>query len=158
MPDWEKIRDEYISSPEATYRSLGEKYGINANVVAVHGKKENWVALRGQIRGETMERAMESVANNQMPRAKRVIMAIDLILDHAIVMLQTRGNDDLTPRELQQLADVVRSAREIYGIKSSGDTEEQRARIAKLRREAEDDDARRSITIQLGGGADEYAN
>lgn len=156
MPDWEKIRDEYISDPAATYRSLGLKYGINDNVVAVHGKKGNWVALRGQMQGESVGRALDAMAEKRVPRAKRVMMAIDLILDQAIAMLQKRGEDELTPRELQQLADVVSSAREIYGIKSAGDAEEQRARIAKLRRET-DDGGGNTITVQMAGGVEDYA-
>ena len=60
---------------------------------------------------------------------------------------------------LKQIAAALKDIKEVQMLKSELDRREQEARIEKLRKEAEKDDDKdkRSITITLEGGLDEYA-
>ena len=47
MPDWEKIRAEYIAGG-ISIRELAQKYGINRGAVGRKAKSENWAEERAK--------------------------------------------------------------------------------------------------------------
>ena len=58
---------------------------------------------------------------------------------------------------LKQLTGALKDIKDIQGIKNPIDIEEQRARIAKLRKEAEDEDKVSEVIISIEGGEDSWA-
>lgn len=46
MADWEKIKAEYITNANTSYRKLAEKYGVHYKTISSKGKDEGWAELR----------------------------------------------------------------------------------------------------------------
>lgn len=57
---------------------------------------------------------------------------------------------------VQELASAIKSLKEVQMLKTELDEQEQRARIEKLRKDAQDEQRDTSITVVLEGGIDEY--
>ena len=63
----------------------------------------------------------------------------------------------VTEKAIRALTAAVKDLREIQGIKSQLDTQEQEARIANLRRQAEKaEEGKAAFTVTLEGEAEEY--
>ena len=158
MANWQKIKTEYITT-DTSYRKLAQKYGVHYNAIANKAKQEDWVSQRNQFCDRTVTKTVTAISNKQVDRATQLVEVSDLLL--AKVKSLVEGNPELliTPQNLKNLSGVLKDIKEIQSIKSEKDLEEQDARIAKLRREAEKDDSKdkSSITITLEGGLSEYA-
>ena len=63
----------------------------------------------------------------------------------------------VTEKAIRALTAAVKDLREIQGIKSQLDTQEQEARIANLRRQAERaEEGKAAFTVMLEGETEEY--
>lgn len=140
MADWKAIKTEYITT-DTSYRKLAEKYGIDQATIARRAKKEDWVSSRQQHDIKTQAEMQAAVGKEQVDRAARLMRVADKLLckieqsvDHYIV-------DEIfvDKQSLRQITGALKDIKEIQGIKSDADIQEQEARIAKLRREAEKD-------------------
>ena len=137
--NWKKIKTEYITT-DTSYRKLAEKYGIRYTVIGERAKAEGWVAARKQYRDETVTKTVDAIAQQEIDRAARVRTVADKLLDKIEAMVDTAEPTDMTAKAIRALTAAVKDLREIQGIKSDLDAMEQEARIAKLRKEAENDD------------------
>lgn len=61
--DWLTVRKKYIEDVTVTYDDLAKLFGIDANTVAVHGKKEQWVELRQKTVATAAARLEDNVAD-----------------------------------------------------------------------------------------------
>ena len=184
--DWEQIRTDYITGDDS-YRQLAEKYGVSLSDVGSHGAQEGWVPQRKQYRDKVRTKTMEKIANREAGQAAKRAAKVDTLADKLLVKLEQAideldlkvtthkiktetGNTEETMEYkvaseggvvdragLRQLTAALKELKEIKGDKSELDRQEQEARIANLRRQAErDSDGPASITVQLGG-LEEYA-
>lgn len=152
MADWQAIKTEYIST-KTSYRKLAEKYGVHYKTIADKGKKENWEELRSQVAHKTLTKTIDMVTTSQADRAAKLTDVSDLLLDKAKDILENHPELLLDTKAMKHISGVLRDYKEIHGIKAQKDLEEQEARIAKLRREAEkEDDSGTEVTITFGSG------
>ena len=64
MPDWEKIKAEYISS-DISQQKLAEKYGVHRSTLHRRMVKEGWQQLRKDATAKAGEKLVEIVADTQ---------------------------------------------------------------------------------------------
>lgn len=137
--DWAKIKTEYVTDPNATYRELSQKYGVHYTNIAKKAKKEDWQQLRQQHANAVQTKAQTAVERKQVRRASRIDEAADMLLDKVIEFMAASEDMLVNTQSMKHISGVLKDIKEIKGIKSDADIQEQEARIAKLRREAEKD-------------------
>ena len=159
MVNWQAIRNEYITaSPKTSYRKLAEKYGVNKDTIWQKGKEEDWDGQRRQHADKTQTKMLEADTAQKVSRAEKLNEATDMLLGIAVAQMQARDPMEIDTQEMKHISGVLKDIKEILMIKSQKDLEEQDARIAKLRKEAESDSANTEpIKVIIEGDLKEYS-
>ena len=147
MADWAAMKMEYITT-DTSYRKLAEKYGVSRVQVGNVGREEGWVELRRQHLDNIVTKTVEATEQQEINRTMRILAVSDKLLDKIEAIVDAVGTDTPT-KAIRALTAAVKDLREIQGIKSELDSEEQRARIANLRRQAEKDDVSGGEVIEV---------
>lgn len=146
---WEQIKTEYITQG-ASPRELAKKYKVSKNTVYQRAKAEDWEGQKGRFRDETGTKILEGIQNQMVDNALRITVGADALMDRVMEIIEQGNPKHMTPSGVKNLAETLLSLKEIKNIRSEEDIEEQRARIDKLRREAEKDDRSANITVNMG--------
>lgn len=137
MPDFKKIKAEYIKGG-ISYRELAKKYGVSLSSITRRSSKEKWADLRKQTEIKTSTKIVESVASQEAKRVDKIQTTADLLLQR----IEEGVNDGtliVDAQSIRQLTASIKDLRDIKGMKSELDMQEQIARIEKLRKEAQQD-------------------
>lgn len=154
-PNWKKIKSEYIRT-KIGYRKLAEKYGVPASTVARRMKEEKWTELRKQSDSKANAKIVESAASKKAKDVERINTVADLLLDK--IEEKTKAGDFIVEaKDIKSLTAALKDLRDIKISRTDLDDEEQKARIAKLRKDIEDDKKDNTIQIVIGGDAEDYA-
>ena len=156
--DWIAMKQEYVTT-EITLRAMAEKYGIHRNTISHHMKLENWYAERCAHRNRLVSQKVEQTE-------KEALKSRDLL--YSLASKVARQLADLTSnKSVEELAKIGIKPREITGaikdlgdalhLKSESDLEEQKARIAKLRKEVEQGDEDKTIRVVIDNEGEEYS-
>lgn len=194
--DWTKIKTEYITSDNSSYRKLADKYGISLGTLHKRAKKEKWVELKKQSYDKRVSKTVEAFEEKQAGKMARIQDITDKLLDkieRAVEELDiqlfkdvkkvkeieynnverpdkptkeiiheeetvTEVHTIIDRKGVQELASAIKSLKEVQMLKTELDEQEQKARIDKLRKDAQDEQKDMSITVVLDGGLDEYGN
>ena len=127
--DWRKIKKEYIAGG-ISYRKLAEKHGVSFNTLEKVARREGWCELRRQADEMAATKAVEAIST----RNAKLDKAVDLALEAACKYLSAPGQ--LRAVDLKDVTTALKNLRDLKGIKSEADMEEQRARIEALRARA----------------------
>lgn len=157
MADWQKIKTEYITNPDTSYRELSQKYGVHYTNIAKRAKKEDWQQLRKQQANATQTKMIQAVERRKVDRAAKLMDVSDLLLQKIESLVEELDVLDASPKDIRSLSAAIKDIKEIQMIRSDADIREQEARIEKLRREAYRDDQSGTITVRLPGGLEDYA-
>lgn len=152
--DWAKIEAEYITT-DTSYRRLAEKYRVDQATIARKAKKEDWVSKRQRHVNETQAKVLAADTRKKVNRAAALNEATDLLLERTLNGI--KAYKDLPATAAKNYSDALKNIKEIHMIRSDEDIEEQKARIAKLQKDAQDEDKSKSITIMLEGDLNRYA-
>lgn len=128
--NWSKIKNEYISDPSASYRKLSEKYGVARSTLSERAKKEGWHALKLEAAERAEAKLLETVGEENARIDGKFYEAIDLLLDEACKCLSAPGQ--LRAVDIKDMSSALKNIKDLKGIKSEIDLEEQRARIRAL--------------------------
>lgn len=152
--DWNAIKTEYITDARSSYRALAEKYGVPRRTLEDRARAEGWCAKRGQSRGKIVAKTVAAKEKEQVDRALKILK----ISDRLVLRLDriTADVDSLDLGKIDRIADVLKKIRDVQMIRSDADVREQEARIAKLNRECETEQAQ-EVRIVFGEGDEEYA-
>lgn len=153
--DMSAIKAEYIAT-DISYRALAKKYGAPHRTIEDMGKREGWVELRRQARGELVAKTVDAVIQGTVERTVKINDVADQLLDIISDTLAAEGSN-LHPQHLKWYTSALKDLRDIKGVKSELDAREQEARIEKLRREAMDGAASNEIVVTIGGKAEDYS-
>lgn len=151
--DWRKIKAEYIAG-NTSYRKLGEKYGCSKDVLAKRARDEGWVALKRQCAQKTATKIVEMESSKQAERFNRLLTVSDKLLtavEQAVDKFEAKELL-LDKSALKSLSGTIKDIKDIQSIKTDLDIEEQKARIAILKRQAEQSDGPSEITVTIAGG------
>lgn len=157
MADWQAIKTEYITT-DTSYRKLAQKYGVSRVQIGNVGAEEKWVELRRRHLDETLTKTVDTISNQQVDRAAKLVSVADLLLDKVKSLVESDSAVLIDTQNLKHISGVLKDIKEVQMIRSAKDLEEQDARIAKLRKEAEKEEHNdNTIVIQFAEGSEEYA-
>ena len=155
MADWNKIKTEYLTT-DTSYRKLAEKHGVNATTIAKKASKEDWQSQRQQQANETLSKMLAADTKQKVDRVARLMTVADKLLEKVEQCMDT--DLAMTAAALKNLSDAIRNIKDTQMIRTAEDIEEQNARIAKLRKEAEQEDqANKEIKVTMDGGIEVYS-
>ena len=135
--DWQEIKAEYIAGG-TSYRKLAEKYGVPFSTLKEHARREKWTELREKARYKADTKFANLMGEKQANKSAKIDDVADKLLDKIIEILQ---KNDYGVNGVKQLTSALKDIKEVKGIKSDIDLREQNARIDKLRKEIESDNA-----------------
>lgn len=151
---WQDIKKEYITT-KISYRGLEKKYGINYKVIADKGKAEGWKELRSQHSHNTLTKILESDIEQKVSSATRLETVADKVLDIIEAHIAALDPIEVDTQSLKHISGVLKDIKEVK--RNGKDLEEQDARIAKLRKEAEADEVKDTkVIVQFEGDVDAY--
>jgi hypothetical protein len=155
--DWNAIRQEYITDETSSYRSLSKKYGIGLTQLSKHAKDEDWIGQRAQLKDKTMTKTIEKLSEQQAKRALNFVNMTDTLAEKLMAALEKVDPKDT--QSLRRIAASLHDLAEMQGLKSDLDRQEQEARIANLRKQAdkEDDTATKEVNVTFIGDIEEYS-
>ena len=156
--DWKKLRAEYIAGG-TSYRKLAEKYDVSFHTLRKQAAKENWKALRDETTAKTVTKIIEIESDKQADRMKRLLTVSDALLDVVEEAVSKFKTEELLldRTALKSLSGTIKDIKDIQSLKTSLDIEEQKARIAILKKQAEAD-ASGSTEVSITFGIDEEQN
>ena len=148
---WAAMRTEYAQDAACSYRKLEARYGIGRATIAARGRGEG---LRKAYLAKSAPAMVDALVDRQVERAKRVHSIADTMLDKLEAAMEEYDIADMLrdKRGLQALTGALRTLKEIQDVRCVLDDEEQRARIAALRKQAEREEASSEITVRIAGG------
>lgn len=159
MDKWKKIKTEYIAG-NTSYRKLAEKYEVSLTTLQRTAKKEKWLDLRRQAESKAATKIVEIESDKQAERMRRLLSVSDKLLqavEDAVEKFQA-GELLLEKGALKSLSGAIKDIKDIQSIKSELDIEEQKARIAILKKQAEaDSQVDKDITVTIVGDLDDYS-
>ena len=151
--DWKRIKAEYIAGG-TSYRKLCEKYGVPLGTLKRIAHNEGWVGLREQCKSKAVTKIIEIESDKQADRMKRLLTVSDKLLE-AVEDAVDRfyaGELMLDKSALKSLSGTIKDIKEIQNIKTELDIEEQKARIANLRKQAESENTTNEVAVTIAGG------
>lgn len=155
MPDWRKIKAEYIRGG-VSYRKLAKKHGVSLSSITRRSSKEKWADLRKQSEVKTNTKIVESVASQEAKRVDGIQTVADILLQKIREGVEN-GSLIVDSQSIRQITASIKDLRDIKGMKSELDMQEQMARIDKLRKEASNEQESKDIRVIIGGDIEEYA-
>lgn len=167
MTNWQAIKEEYLAGG-TSYGRLAEKHGVSRKNLARVGSMEGWVALRRAQQAKC--RAAADTAPMQPGMAQeamqpgtaredgnlRLYVVADKLLGKIEEMVDTADPELLNPTQLRALAAVMKDLKQIQGIQSPLDLQEQLMRIEKLRRQTEQEEQDETIEVVFDAGQEEW--
>jgi DNA-directed RNA polymerase specialized sigma subunit len=152
--DWKRIKAEYIAGG-TSYRKLAEKYGVSFNTLKTHAVEEQWYKLRQQKDKKTTTKVIENLSDKESKIDDTYFRCVDKLMKKAEELIET--TPIWQPQMLKDLATTMKYLKECKGVKSEADIREQEARIAKLQKEAQEEQKDNEIQIIIGTEAEEYS-
>lgn len=155
MADWEKIKAEYLTT-EISIRDLAQKHGVHYTTIAKKASKEEWQTQRQQQTNRTLTKILAADTKQKVDRANRLMTVADKLLRKVEMFVEEDGL--ISPTSAKNLSDALKNIKEVCMVRSLEDIEEQKARIAKLQKEAEKDEGNKEpIRVIIDDGLSEYS-
>lgn len=145
---WDKLRIEYISSPDTSMRGLQRKYGIPFNAIKKRVDNEDWNKQRDEFRTTSMRKSLDLVSDfmaDECSRAFRIANKVMNKLEECVDNIDV--TDDYAMKNLKSITSAIKDLKEIGIFRSSLDQAEQEARIKKLQKDAEEEQTDTTITV-----------
>ena len=126
--DWDALRLEYITDPDASYRRMAAKHGLSKNVISRRATQEQWPALR-QERADARAREIEErLSVSLATEAETIVHAREQLAQRALQAIAVAK----TARDMQALANTLQILSRLAGLQPALDEQEQRARINSI--------------------------
>jgi hypothetical protein len=154
LVDWNKIKTEYITT-DTSYRKLADKYNVSSTSICKVAKREQWVAEKERYLNESYSKTIEAITKSQTERVLRLQTITDKILNKIEKSVELMDEVDL--QAYRQLTSALKDIKEIQMLKSEADMREQEARIAKLRKESEEEDKETTVIVQFDDDAKKWS-
>ena len=150
---WKRIKAEYIAGG-TSYRKLAEKHNVSFTTLSRVAQRENWSGLRQQADDRATTKIVDVVTEDAVDKATKINDVADKLIDKIYGIIEHVSST----KEIKNLTSAIKDLKEIKGYKSEADMREQEARIAKLRKEAEDDKPEdREVNVTFMGDIEEYS-
>lgn len=152
--DWKVVKAEYIAGG-ISYRKLAEKYSVPFSTLSQMAMREKWTDLRQQTQHKTDTDLVKSIGKKNAKKSAKIDDLADRLLDKLGALMDSLI---IEGKDLKALASALKDLKEVKGIKDKLDVKEQKARIRKLEKEAQDDDKTdNKVEVVMENGLDEYS-
>lgn len=157
--DWNAIKTEYITT-SISYRKLAEKHNVSKVTLSHRAKQEKWVELRKQHNDKIITKSVRKAETKAVDYkstlydlAFKVAKQLnDMTDNNTIESLAAMG---IKPRDI---TGAIKDLEDALHVKSESDLKEQEARIAKLRKESEEENkSDNTINVVISGDAEDYS-
>lgn len=138
--DWKKLKAEYIAGG-ISYRKLADKHNVSFSTLKEVAIREKWAKLREQAQAKAATKIVEIESDKQAERMKRLLTVSDELLcvvEDAVKKFHV-GELMVDKTVLKSLSGTIKDIKDIQSIKSELDIEEQKARVAILKKQAAND-------------------
>lgn len=153
--DWNKIKAEYIAGG-TSYRKLATKYGVPFSNLKNIAIKEQWTQLREQAKNRTDTKLVDNIGRQNAKIDDTYFRCVEKLMKKAEELID--NTPIWQPTNLKDMATTMKYLKECKGVKSEADIREQEARIAKLQKEAQEDDTKETeFKVTLVGDLEEYS-
>lgn len=137
--DWGAIKAEYVTT-NTSYAQLSKKYKVAKAVIGTRASREGWVKEREHFVSEAYTRTIRDVEKKQGKRMELLYNAADEVLRVIYNTITDKENGKkVILSDPRKITGAIKDIKDIYMLRTSGDLEEQQARIEKLRKDAEKD-------------------
>ena len=155
MADWQDIKTEYITT-KTSFRKLADKHGLNKDTIWKKAKEEGWDDLRRQHIDNVQTKILDADTEQKVDRAVRLMTVADKLLEK--VEQWVAMDEPITANSIKNLSDAIKNIKEVQMIRTAEDIEEQKARIAKLQKEAESESSNKDpIRVIIDDGVSDYS-
>jgi len=157
MPDWNEIKTDFLATG-MSYPELARKWGVSLSTVKKRAMREKWTEQHIKVMELEPKEEPEPItepevfyaADMRAERARKLLRTTDEMVDRIIDALFLIKPEDTY--SLSVLVRALKDLREMQGLnKTQLDIEEQQARIQKLRREAQQEEERSEISVNIMG-------
>ena len=155
--DWLKIKAEYIAGG-ISYRKLAEKHGVSFSQLKDVAVKEKWRELREQAAEKATTKFVDKEASRAAERLSRIVAASDSLLEAIETTINgyIAGTIMLSGKDIKSLSSAIKDIKDVQNIKHPLDVEEQQARIANLRKQAEREEVDHEIKVVIAPELEEF--
>ena len=147
--DWQQIKAEYIAGG-TSYRKLAAKYGVSFSTLRGIAEREKWTDLRAQAQHTADTKLVKSIGGTNGKLTVKINDVADKLLDKINNTLDKM--DVVDSQSIKHFTSALKDIKDIKGVKSTVDLEEQKARIAKLKKDTISEDKPSEISITIAGG------
>lgn len=152
--DWDKIKAEYIAGGIG-YRKLAEKHGIPFSTLKRVAVKESWAKLKEQAKEKADTELANLIGKANAKKALKINDIADKLLEKISTTLDSLPVID--SQSIKHFTSALKDIKDIKGIKSELDLREQKARIDKLIKDAEDQkDKTTEVAVIFEGGEEDW--
>lgn len=156
MTDWNEIRNKYITTA-TSYRKLAAEYGIDQAIISRKGKDEKWVEARKQYISETSAKIIDAAQESEVERAKKIYDVADKLLQKIEALVEGINPARVNAKDIRSLTASVKDLKEIHGVKSTLDLQEQKARIANIERQTKKGEQSKEVKVEMSPEVEEYS-
>lgn len=144
---WMEIEQVYICTG-TSLRELSRKYGLSYSSIRNRSIKDAWGRKREAMKKHN-SRIMSDFAIAQMEdRVKQALKISSVALDKLEIAIDSiDAKDTEATKKIKEITISMKNLKEIGIIRVALDKEEQLARIAKLRKDAQEEFVDREITV-----------
>lgn len=135
MADWRKLRAEYLRGG-ISVRALAEKHGVPYGTLRKVAQKEKWTAARTKSGAMAVARDVETAARRNTKKEDIFNTIADKLLE-SIAEGLADGSLSLHGKGIRDITGALKDLKDIKGLKSEIDLQEQLARIEKLRHDTQ---------------------
>jgi hypothetical protein len=153
--DWAAIKREYITTG-ISQRALAKKYEVSLTAIRRRSVKEGWVKARIQTSDKATAKIVEK-ASDLTAEGEKILREAALEMARRLLGL-AKNFEPSSNLKAKDITGALRDCREILDIRSEKDLKEQDARIAKLEREAAQENDTKSVTVRIKGAGDGWQN
>lgn len=154
MVDWSKIKAEYVAGG-TSYRKLATKHGVPFSNLKNIAIKEQWTQLREQAKNRTDTKLVNNIGRQNAKIDDTYFRCIDKLMKKAEELIDSTSI--WQPTNLKDMATTMKYLKECKGVKSEADIREQEARIAKLQKEAMEEEKDNEIKVTIEYDLEEYS-
>ena len=152
--DWKAIKAEYIAGG-TSYQKLAEKYGVSFSTLSHLAKREKWTDLKQKACEKEDMHLADSVGKKNAKKSAKIDRLVEKLLDIVEFKLESLI---IEGKDVKSIASALKDLKDLKGIKDKLDVKEQKARIKKLEKEAQDDEGAddTTITVQFEGDTSKW--
>lgn len=158
MPDWDAIKAEYLAGGIGLKR-LAQKHGVPYGTMRRRADIEHWTKLRDGVEIKASSLVLDDISEAKRANCEKLYDAADQILDCVIECIRAlRGTGEaIQPKTLKELSGVLKDIKDVKNARSPLDVDEQKARIAALRKSVDDADKSQTVKIVIDEEARSWA-